>query len=39
MDYAKESLRLHGEWKGNIGPKPACLLWKENVHYSRLLVM
>lgn len=21
MDYAKESLRLHGEWKGNIGPE------------------
>ena len=19
MDYAKESLRLHGEWKGKIG--------------------
>lgn len=21
MDYAKESLRLHGEWKSNIGPE------------------
>ena len=94
MDYAKESLRLHGEWKGKIevvtrvpaenkddlslaytpgvaapcleiqkdvnksydltrrwnmclrfldlatsDRKPACLLWKVNVHYSRLLVM
>ena len=100
MDYAKESLRLHGEWKGkievvtrvpvenkddlslaytpgvaqpcleiqkdvnksyeltrrwnmclvvtdgsavlglgNIGPDPECRLWKENVSFSRHLVM
>ena len=35
MDYAKESLRLHGEWKGNIGPEAGmpvmegkCVLFK-----------
>lgn len=26
MDYAKESLRLHGEWKGNIGPEAGMLV-------------
>ena len=77
MDYAKESLRLHGEWKGKIevvtrvpvenkddlslaytpgvaqpcleiqkfldleisDRKPECRLWKENVSFSRHLVM
>lgn len=38
MDYAKESLRLHGEWKGNIGPE-AGMPVMEGKHYSRLLVM
>lgn len=37
MDYAKESLRLHGEWKGKIEVVTRVPAWNRNRCISRYL--